>query len=452
MIYESYLFDFPGRRYAFRHPDIGYASSAAALRACANAVEPTVVEAHDEQRRLFHLVAGQTPGGAYIRDPAHTVSVPHVDEVALLEWFAQLSRLDEPLTALTITDGWFSVDAHEGDLLRLREGAGSHEVEVVTHRDRSYVRGPAPRVIVAPFQIALKPDDGTLEIEVQWSAWTDSDGIGHLRFVRLMSELVAAGWVLLVRPDPADLAWRTWAKDAPQAPVIPLPVPEPPVATDRTWMRLGPARVVLGVDASERDALVLRLVIADRAASESEGTLGYREYDEPKRRAEIRAGLATSLGHAEVDVGSYEIMRRPVTNDMWRRYMASTGAQRPTAWPASGTPPKDDVVAGISRDDAAAFAAHHGWSLPSEAEWQLAATTAAIEPIADGAAEYTSDAFFPYPGADQAAFDAAAPGWQGQSATRGNAAKVPPCIESRRGLAPEHRFKFARFRCVRRLR
>lgn len=209
MIYESYLFDFPGRRFAFQHPEIGDEASVAALRALANAVEPTIVEALDEHGGRVHLVAGQSPGGAYLRDPAHTVSVPHIDDVTLLEWFAQHSRQATRLTALTVADGWFLVDAHLGDLLRLRQGAGSHDVEVDKHRGRDCVRGPAPYVTVAPFQIALKPDDGTLDIEVQWAAWTDSDGIGHARFQRMLAELAAARWVLAMRPDPVDLAWRT---------------------------------------------------------------------------------------------------------------------------------------------------------------------------------------------------------------------------------------------------
>ncbi|MEJ7599348.1 MAG: SUMF1/EgtB/PvdO family nonheme iron enzyme [Kofleriaceae bacterium] len=400
---------------------------------------------------MSHLVEGQAPGGTYIRDPARTVTVPRIDEAALVAWFAQRTRPEEPLlAALTIADGWFPVDAHPGDVVRLREPPGMHTIEVEARHGARVVRGPSPNRVVAPLQITLKPDDGTLEVAVQWSAWTHSDGVGHPRFQRMLAELAAAGWTLTKRPEPSSLDWRSWAK---QAPVIALPGPvSSPTVADTIWVRRAAARVVLGIDASAREALVTRLVVADREAVDREGTLGWGEYDEPNRRAEISSFLATSLGHAEVSVESFEIMRRPVTNDMWRRYMSTTGAQRPAAWAPSGTPEPSGAVAGISRAEAAAFAAHHGWALPSEAEWQLAAASAVIEPVADGAAEYTSDAFAPYPGADQAAFEQVAAGWQGQVATRGKAPRVPPCIESRQGLAPEHRFKFARFRCVRRSR
>ncbi|MEO6775603.1 MAG: SUMF1/EgtB/PvdO family nonheme iron enzyme [Kofleriaceae bacterium] len=185
------------------------------------------------------------------------------------------------------------------------------------------------------------------------------------------------------------------------------------------------------------------LVAAERVASESEDPSGYGEDDPAKRRAEIVQAHAVSLGHQEVDVTAFEIMEYPVTNAMWPAYMKKTGAAAPASWPPGAAMPADDAATGVSQAEAAAFAVHHGWSLPSEAEWQLA--EAVIAPQLDGTSEYTTNLFAPYRGGDQAAF--AEP--RGQICARGSAAKLPPCIAARRGLAREHRFKFARFRCVR---
>jgi formylglycine-generating enzyme required for sulfatase activity len=252
--------------------------------------------------------------------------------------------------------------------------------------------------------------------------------------------LTEAGWKLTKQPAAADLDWKRWL----DAPIVPLPThkPTPTTAKQPTWTELPATTVVLGLSPAEREQLADVLVAQDREAVEAEGSLGYREYDEPKRRAEIVAGLAVSLGHSEVEVSRCEIMASPVTNSMWSHYMAEVGAQRPASWAATLLPLHDPVT-GISYDEAAQFAAHHGWTLPTEAEWQLAASRGTI-PI-DGANEYTADPFVPYPGGDPAAF--ATPNLR---CLRGTAAQVPPCIPARRGLAHDHRFKFARFRCVRR--
>ncbi len=454
MIYEGHLFDFPGLSYLLRHEDIASSAQEAVLRAVSAVVEPTVVEATDERRSSSHLVVGDAKGGSYIRHPMQTTTVPRIDEAQLLAWFHDLARGGAPtLTELRIADGWYFVDAHVGDTIHLHETGGSYKIAIVEHAGRPSVPGPTDLVMDAPLRFELYPDAAELRIDVQWSPWTDADGVGRGRFQRMLAELAAAGWVLEREPPPEDLVWR---RSPARAPGIPSPLPpavsRPPPAATPTWASVGATRVVLGLGDSERDALVETLVETDRAAFESLESFGFREYDEPKRRGEIRAGLATSLGHAEVYVASFEIMRRPVTNDLWRAYMVATGASRPATWPASGMPPRDEPVVGISADEAAAFAAHHGWSLPSEGEWQLAARIGGMDPLGYGTTEYTRDAFAPYPEADLSAFEAVAAGWQHEVCLRGSAPKVPPCIESRCGLARDRRFKFACFRCVRRSR
>jgi hypothetical protein len=229
------------------------------------------------------------------------------------------------------------------------------------------------------------------------------------------------------------------------------------------WAPVPAARVALGLSVDERERLTDVLVTIDRAEFERTESVRYSEYDPSKRRAEIAAGLETASGHVEVDVAAYQIMRTPVTNKMWVEYMKATGAPRPAAWPPGAPPIPSDPVAGVSHTEASTFASFYGWSLPSEAEWELAATGGdcrwfpwgssppnddpsfvspiGVEQIAEGSSEYTSDHFGPYGHRIEVG---------AQVCLRGNAPKVPPCIPARRGLAADHRFKFARFRCVRR--
>ena len=47
---------------------------------------------------------------------------------------------------------------------------------------------PTPTVIVAPLQIRLLSQIGTIEIAMQWSAWADADGVGHPRFQLMLAQ------------------------------------------------------------------------------------------------------------------------------------------------------------------------------------------------------------------------------------------------------------------------
>jgi formylglycine-generating enzyme required for sulfatase activity len=485
MIHDGYLFDFPGRSFELRHADLDgwYRAALDAVRAFCQLVEPTVVEVTlgdvGEPTTVQHLVAADAKGGAYQRAPDRTTRVDAIGAASLEAWLGKLTRDGTlAIARISIADGWFPVNARSGDVLRLRAAPGSQDLAIVDHGGVPCVRAPNERVIVPPVALSLDCTTNTLRIDLHASPWIDRDGIGRTRFTHLMNQLATAGWATVHAPSAQELDWQAWS---PAATITPLPTR----ARDDSWIDLPPTRVTLGLTEDERDRLAAQLLAIDRADHAAEQSLGFSVYDEAKRRDEIRKALATALGRHEVSVERCQIMRHPVTNAMWRVYMASTGAARPTSWPDKGSPPPDAPVTGISQQDALAFAAHHGWRLPSEAEWELAATGGVprwfpwgdwstggeqlergpipppvgghkqlasplgVEDLLGGTAEYTRDNFAPYPGADLATFAQAAGSWAGQCCLRGLAPRSPPCIPARRGLPPELGFKLARFRCVR---
>ena len=455
MIHEGRLFDFPGRNFTFQC-EVDVARSAlrvAAVSAFAVVVEPTVVECSiddlDGNRAMHHLVSSPR-GGAYLRDAARTTSVSVIDERTLVEWLERITERGAAYIAcLSIGDGWYPVDAVVGDVIRLHETLGAHDVRVRDRDGVAAVSAPDHEVIVPPLALTLDEVTGIVRIALHWSPWIDRAGIGRKRFDRMCEQLASAHWKLVAQPAAEDLEPYIPAQEpTPVAAPLPVaPVRDRHRGVTASWVSLPATDVVLGITAAERERLADALLTIDRAAFDDEGSLGYREYDATKRRSEIVAGLAPSLGHTGVRVAQCEIMRRPVTNALWSAYILASGAARPSAWTATTIPPDDEPVAGISSSEAATFASYFGWSLPTEAEWQLAATTEGVEDIANGPSEYTSDSFEPYEQGDRAAFVEA----HGLRCARGDAPGVPPCIPARRGLAADHRFKFARFRCVRRI-
>ncbi len=121
-----------------------------------------------------------------------------------------------------------------------------------------------------------------------------------------------------------------------------------------------------------------------------------------------------------VEVPAFRIARRPVTNASWAHFCEGGGYERrewwsdegwawkqeydivhPEGWTADGRP-RDDAdrpVLHVSWFEADAFARAHGARLPTEAEWEKAATWSQ-EPIAQigEAFEWTSSCFAGYPG------------------------------------------------------
>lgn len=208
MIHESYQFDFPGRGYRFHHAAITHAAEVAALRAVVAMMEPVVVEALDERHEVFHLVVDDQRGGAYKREPARTRRLAEVDEAGLVAWFNQLTQGgSQPIEELSLADGWYTVDANVGDVLRLHTQNSKVDIDIIERHRRSVVRAPNPSVLVAPFTIRLLSQTGDLEVAMHWSAWADPDGVGCARFQQFLRAVTDAGWTLVKQPNPDDLAW-----------------------------------------------------------------------------------------------------------------------------------------------------------------------------------------------------------------------------------------------------
>ncbi len=111
--------------------------------------------------------------------------------------------------------------------------------------------------------------------------------------------------------------------------------------------------------------------------------------------------------------GAFEIARRPVSNGAWMRFVADGGYERRELWspaglqwleqeggaphPAIAAADADAPACHICWYEADAFARASGARLPSEAEWERAATSAPIE-HAGRVWEWTSEEFDGYPG------------------------------------------------------
>ena len=97
-----------------------------------------------------------------------------------------------------------------------------------------------------------------------------------------------------------------------------------------------------------------------------------------------------------VDLPAFQIDRMPVTVGDWIDFMDATGAAEPLHWNGAAPDPLLPVMH-VSWDEATAYAEWCGKRLPTEAEWEKAASLDALAMVG-GQWEWTSSEFGPYPG------------------------------------------------------
>ena len=121
---------------------------------------------------------------------------------------------------------------------------------------------------------------------------------------------------------------------------------------------------------------------------------------------EVAAGpfrMGSPSGHPcerpvhEVWVDAFGIATTPVTNDEYAAYLRATAAPPPAFWrdPAFADPRQP--VVGLSWEEALRFARWAGARLPTEVEWEKAATWGQLEETGQ-VWEWTASTFGGYPG------------------------------------------------------
>lgn len=400
------------------------------------------------------------------RGPRH-VEFARLDGETVGTWIEAQIASGASVRHVELRQATYHVDLPDGSEIEVaRRG-------VVTVRDHSF----DPHLLLleteAPVRVSLT-DDGRLTIGVLWSAWLPPEGAVASMMESLAQGLRDDGWESLERSGGSAATARV------------MSAPERQDKVTVAWCVLPATVVTIGIDARERERLAGALLDIELRDREAEQSLGFDGFDPEQRRREIVAGLELAVGAGREAVAAGEIMRHPVTNAQWQAFMATTSAARPASW-GSGTPAPDEFVTGVSWAEADAFARHHGWSLPTEGEWQLAATGGparrfpwgddfgplgaalnrgnvpwrvgqapglasplGVEDLLGAFCEYTTGWLRPLASGDALLLLGATAGGGEQRVARGVAPRVPTCIAARRGVAPGHRFKFARFRCTRR--
>ncbi len=206
---------------------------------------------------------------------------------------------------------------------------------------------------------------------------------------------------------------------------------------------------------------------------------------------EHRLGLRTLTPRRRISLPAFQIDRTRVTNRMYARFMRDTGRSAPPSWPGGRLPAGREgcPVTRVSHKDAYSYATWAELELPSEDEWEIAASGGdgrrypwgddvrpELELLrrADAAAlaadahpalaskfgvrgllwpswEWCYGAFAPLPGGDVAAFNQAYPNVTAFRALRGgHSHRLQYAVWSRSGGDPSStRFEYG-FRCVKR--
>jgi formylglycine-generating enzyme required for sulfatase activity len=208
-------------------------------------------------------------------------------------------------------------------------------------------------------------------------------------------------------------------------------------------------------------------------------------------RTHVRS-LRTLLPRREVEVKAFEIDRQCVTNEQYEIFVRETGRRPPKHWRGTTAPDdlEDHPVLYVSHKDAFAYAEWAGLELPTEIEWEVAASGGdgriypwgndprpelerlriagegffpadsfpalasphGVRGMISNFWQWTWDAFAPLPGGDRAAFAESYPGWQSTwRALRGGFSyNLQWSTFNRAGDEPSENGYAYGFRCVKR--
>jgi iron(II)-dependent oxidoreductase len=152
------------------------------------------------------------------------------------------------------------------------------------------------------------------------------------------------------------------------------------------------------------------------------------------------------------ELAAFSIDRAPVTNREFSDFMDATGADPPLHWDRRPGQP-DLPVIHVSHPQAAAFAVWGGKRLPTEFEWEAAASAGSLEGVGQ-VWEWTSSDFAPYPGFEAFPYPEYSSPFFGTDykVLRGGSWATQPFVARttfRNWDFPDRRQIFAGFRCAR---